>query len=70
MKNYKKTNNKDSLKVISTIADDIIVEFNTEKKELKEFLLKKKIYDAKLEAIRDFITFPDKENINSKTIFG
>jgi hypothetical protein len=52
------TNNKDSWQIHSSISDNIIFECNSEK-ELRTFITLDNINKAKLEAIKDLLSFPN-----------
>jgi hypothetical protein len=61
------TNSKDNWQLYSTIADDIIAEFKTEK-DLKEYIALEKIYDTKIQAIKELMIFPVGWTINEKRV--
>lgn len=57
------TNNKDSWKLFSTNTDKIISEFKTEK-DLRKSIAIEIAYDGKLEAIKEFMTYPNGWTVN------
>lgn len=61
------TNNKDSWELYSTITDSIVAKFETEK-DLKKNIALEKVYDGKLKAIKELMTFPNGWTINDKAI--
>lgn len=52
-----KSNNIDRWELWSTVSDSIIAEFNSEE-DLKKFIAKEIVYNGKLKAIEESMSFP------------
>jgi len=64
-----KTNNKDQWSLYSTVTDDNIATFKTQK-ELVNFITLEKLYEGKKKAIETLMTFPYGWNVNDKRTVG
>jgi len=64
-----KTNNNDKWSLFSTVTDDNIITFQTQK-ELINFIALEKVYEGKKKAIETLMTFPYGWNVNDKRIVG
>jgi hypothetical protein len=62
------TNNKDIWKMYSTVVDKVVWECNTEE-DFKKAIALEKIYDGKLQAIEDFMMYPNGWIVNDKGSF-
>jgi len=63
-----KTNNKNQWSLFSSVTDDDIAVFETQK-ELVNFIALEKIYEGKKKAIETLITFPNGWTVNGNRMF-
>jgi len=63
-----KTNKENQWSLFSTVTDDNIITFKTQK-ELINFIALEKIYEGKKKAIEILMTFPNGWNVNGNRMF-